>query len=212
MKAICGVLLLAGVLVKGEIIDRIAVVVENGVIAESEVIQQIRLAAFQNGETPDYSAGSKRDAADKLVDQELIRREIEASRYVLPVNTANQLMDELKKRHGGEEQFFAALRNAHLSEEDLKAQLLWQVTLINFVESRFRPGVQIPEPEIEDYYRRTYLPERRKTKTESPPRLEEARDAIEEILLTRLADQALDGWLGSVRRQTKIRYREEVFR
>jgi len=72
-----------------EIIDRIAVTVDARVITQSELLRQICLVAFQNGEKPDYSKEHKREIAGKLVEQILIRREIEQSRYLNIIGTPN---------------------------------------------------------------------------------------------------------------------------
>ena len=47
------VLLLVSVACRAEIIDRVAVVVGSGVITESEILREIRLTAFLNGEPLD---------------------------------------------------------------------------------------------------------------------------------------------------------------
>src|SRR6476660_4088835 len=60
-------LFLASVLCRAEIIDRIAVVVGNRVITESEILREIRLTALLNDEPLDFSAVSKRKTADRLV-------------------------------------------------------------------------------------------------------------------------------------------------
>src|SRR5262249_49424474 len=69
--------LLGGVLVlcagRAEIIDRVAVVVGNRVITESEILREVRLTAFLNGAPLDFSAASKRKTAERLVEQRLIR-------------------------------------------------------------------------------------------------------------------------------------------
>src|SRR4051795_2405586 len=66
----------AGVTAWPEIIDRIAVSVDRTVITESEVIRQIRITALLNGEQPDLSAANRRETAERLVEQALMRREI----------------------------------------------------------------------------------------------------------------------------------------
>ena len=69
-------------------IDRIAVVVGNQVITESEVILEARLTAFLNGQPLDLSAAPRRAAAERLVDQQLIRSEMQVGGYPMPPETA----------------------------------------------------------------------------------------------------------------------------
>jgi hypothetical protein len=56
-----------------EIIDRIAVSVEDSVITESELRKEIRVMAFLDETEPDLSGANKRKAAERLIDQYLMR-------------------------------------------------------------------------------------------------------------------------------------------
>ena len=196
-----------------EIIDRIAVTVDDTVITESEVLLQIRLAAFQNGEQPDFSTQKKRDAADKLVEQILIRREIETARYPTAESPdVEPAMADLKKRYGGEAGFRKALAEYRLTEQEVRDQLKWQLTLIPFIDVRFKPGVQIADRDLREYYEKTLVLEWRRTGQGTPPSFEESREEIQERMTDQRADQALDFWLGEARRQARIKFHPEAFR
>ena len=196
---------------KAEIIDRVAVSVERKVITESELLRQIRITAFLNGERPDFSAATKRSVADRLVEQTLIRREIETTGYVVPQNTSGSFEQFRRGRFKTDEEYSRALAEAGITDEELKEAFAWQNTLLEFINVRFRPGIQLRDTEVRDYYDQRFLPEA-KTKGQPPPAFEEARDAVEETLLSERVDNALDRWLGQVRTQTRIRYREDVLR
>ena len=62
------------------ILDRIAVTVGKQVITESDVIRDVRVAAFLDQKPVDLSGAEKRKAADRLVDQYLILQEAAFSR------------------------------------------------------------------------------------------------------------------------------------
>jgi peptidyl-prolyl cis-trans isomerase SurA len=214
MRFLC--LLLLAQLASAEIIDRIAATVGYSVITEAEILRQIRLTAFQNGDPPDFSPGNRRKTAEKLVEQILIRKEVEANKYALPESSkADAMFASIKATFPSDAAYRKALADYQITETDLKQQLQWQATLLSFIEVRFRPGVQVPDQEIRDYYERHLLPEWEKThpgtSNLSPPTLQESRDAIENILAGQRADQALDRWLGQSRTQTQILYRNEVF-
>ncbi len=209
-------LLLFARLALPEIVDRIAATVGYSVITEGEILRQIRLTAFQNGEPPDFSPGSKRQTAEKLVEQILVRKEIEANKYALPESSkAGAMLAAIKARFPNDAAYQKALNEYRITEADLKQQLQWQATLLSFIEVRFRPGIQVPDQEIRSYYEQHLLPEwknaHRDTSNLAPPTLQESRDAIENILADQRADQALDRWLGQSRTQTQILYRNEVF-
>jgi hypothetical protein len=188
-----------------DIIDRIAVTIDNRVITETEIVLQIRVTAFLNEEKPDYTAENKRRTAERLVEQTLIRRDIDSTRYINPAEVASApAYENLRKRYSDEAAYRRALSEYEITDEDVRQGLAWQATLLDYIEVRFRPGVQVPEIEIKDYYEYE-LP------APKPP-LQEVRAQIEAILTQRRVDSALDRWLGHARTQTRIRYKEEVFR
>lgn len=193
--------------VGAEIIDRVAVAVGNSVITESEILRQIRITALLNGEKPNFSREQKRETADRLVEQALIRRDIAISRYMpLDVDRGKELYEKFEERFDSAEVRTKTLAEYGVSAEDVRQAFNWQATLLEFIDMRFRPGVQIPESEVKAWYD-TEL----KLKADSPPAFEEAREQIEQILTQKLVDNALDRWLGQARTQTRIRYKEEVF-
>jgi hypothetical protein len=198
--------LLFVVLGSAEIIDRIAVSVDKRVITESEVMRQIRITAFLNNEEPNFSPANRRAMADKLVEQLLIRRELEgSSKGSLPA-TANNSMELLKQRFKTPEDYATALARYQVTEDDIRKALEWQATLLSFVDVRFRPGVQIPASEIREYYDQQVAQNPGKL-----PPFDEAKADIEQILTSQRVDNALDRWLGQARTQSRIRYMREVF-
>jgi peptidyl-prolyl cis-trans isomerase SurA len=86
------------------------------------------------------------------------------------------------------------------------------MTLLMFVDVRFRPGVQVPEADIREYYEKQLIPEWKKTHTGTAPGFEESKAEVENAIAADIADHALDRWLGQTRTQTQILFRSEVFR
>jgi hypothetical protein len=206
MRAVATLLLacIAG----AEIIDRVAVTVDKRVITESEIMRQIRITSFLNNEQPDFSASNKRATADRLVEQVLIRRELETTRYSTPPPpAATPEYDEMKRRFKDDAAYKQALARYGITDADVREALEWQTTLLDFIEQRFRPGIQIPESEIRDYYEQQHTANPGKL-----PDFKEAREDIEKILSAQRVDNALDRWLGQARTQSRIRYTQEVFR
>jgi hypothetical protein len=206
--------LIAGLLAStaaAEIVDRIAVTIGDRIITEQEIVNQIRVAAFLNREKPDTSADAKREAADRLVKQELIRREMESTHYPLPEKSETAPLEkQMVEQYGGEAAYSAALRAYSLTREEVYEQLWWQLTTLRFIDYRFKPAVHIPEAAIESYYREQV--EKWKAQGQKDiPSIEESRDSIEQILTAERVDQALDSWLGEARKQLNIRYREDAF-
>jgi parvulin-like peptidyl-prolyl isomerase len=137
-----------------EIIDRIAVSVGNSVITASDLDREVRVTALLNSMPPDFTPASKRATAERLIEQKLIRREIELSRYPTPdAATVEPVLEESRKTHfKSDDDFRRALAEYGITEQDVKDQLLWQLTLLRFIEVRFRPGIQATDQDIRDYF------------------------------------------------------------
>jgi peptidyl-prolyl cis-trans isomerase SurA len=204
-------LLAAGL--RADIIDRIAVSVGNRVITASDLDREIRVTAFLNGAKPDLTPAGKRATADRMVEQKLIRFELESSRY--PVPAASEVTPELEqfkaKFFAGDAEYRSALAKAGISEDDLTAELLWQRTLLMFVDVRFRPGVQVSDAEVQDYFDKTVAPAARTAHPAETPTLDQYRDEIENKLTGERVDQETDRWLAQVRQHTEIVFHPEAF-
>jgi len=121
------------------VVDRIAIVIGKRVVTESEVLDDLRLTEFINGEALDLGPAARRAAADHLVDQELIRRELEMSGYAnAPAGEADASLRKFRQtRFPSVAAYRAALREYGIDEEQLKQRLLWQLTAIRFTDFRF---------------------------------------------------------------------------
>ena len=194
-----------------EIIDRIAVTVGDRVISEQQVLHEIRIAAFLDRTSPNVSAAAKRDAAERLVKQELIRREMEETHYPLPEKSeADPFEKQIMASYGGEVSYAAALAASGLTRDDVRNALWWQLTTLRFIDYRFRPAVHVPQSAVSTYYDRQV--EKWKAQDQKNiPSLEDSRDSIESILTEQQVDQALDHWLIEERRRLNVRYRAEAF-
>src|SRR5579885_3455491 len=106
----------------GAIIDRIAIVVGKRPVLDSAIERDIRVTSFLNREPVDFSVGSKKQSASRLIDQEIIREQIRNGDYpVAPQSEADELLAELKKeRFTSDVQYRRALTQAGLTEDDLR--------------------------------------------------------------------------------------------
>lgn len=196
-----------------ELVDRIAVSVGNRVITQSDLEREIRITALLNGEKPDFSAANKREAAERMVDQTLVRNELEASQYLLPsaAETGAALKEE-KSRFPDEAAYRRALASYGVSEEDLKARLLWQLTLVRFIQVRFRPGIQIGDDEIRKYFNEHLRSIFMQAHPGQTPSIDDYRDSVEQTLIGQSANDQVEQWLKEARKRTRIHYHDEVFR
>lgn len=194
------------------IIDRIAVVVgDNNIVKESDIKRDIRVTSFLNNEPLDLSVTSQRKAANRLIDQVFIHREIQLGDYPpATLQQADQQLDTLKKeRFGSDAAFKNALHRYDLTELDLRTHFQWQLTVLRFIDVRFRPAVLITDDEIEKYYREHRAALARQYPGKS---LDDLRDEIRNILTGEQVNQQFFAWLDQQRKDTKIQFREENLR
>jgi hypothetical protein len=194
------------ILLSAEIIDRIVITVANQVITQSQIDGEIRVTAFLNREKVDLSVDAKKQAAGRLIEQALIKHEMDISHYPLPeLSDAGESLQSLKAMYSSETDFQNALQAAGISVDQLTRRLWWQLTLLRFIDYRFRPGIQIPPADVQAYYRQQ-VSEWEQKGTRPIPTLEESRDQIEEILTQKRIDQALEQWIKDTRSQVTITY------
>src|SRR5260370_11384155 len=133
----------------GETLDRIAVTIGTHVIPESEVILDLRVAAFIDGTTPDLSGTQKRKAADRLVDQYLVLTDAAATHAPLPSPADVQpVLAPMKARYASETEYPAALERAGITEPQLKAHLLAGRQMQPYTDLRFRREAQIAKENL----------------------------------------------------------------
>jgi len=200
--------------VRGEIIDRIAVTVDTSVITMSEIVLQLRITAMLEDKPLKLDEEAIREAADRLIEQTLVRREIAIADYPAPSpDVADKALQDLKQqRYGSDAIYRAALQKYGVTEAALKSQLLWQLTLLRFVEVRFRPSVQIPTEEVRAYYREKFTPDWQQRSNQPVPTLPRVREQIESTLTEERIATAMDRWLNLTRSQLPIVYREEALK
>jgi hypothetical protein len=203
--------ILAAAPVAAEVIDRIAITVGSNVITESELRQAVRLRQFLNLEPIDFRAFILRDVGERLVDQLLIRKENENSRYGAPPaesvqEARNQVVDQLFK--GNRQAYIEALGAYGITEEVLAAHLTWQLTVVRFVSVRFGTGIQTRPEEVQAYFDKEIAP---KLPAGSSRNLDDYRGQIEDTLSQQRANEQADEWLRETRGRTVIDFHPEVF-
>lgn len=197
-------------ILSAEIIDRIAISVGNQVITESQIDEEIRLTAFLNQDKLNLDAEERKQAAGRLIEQTLVRREMEFSHYPVPaLSDAAQSLETLKARYKTDAEYQQALDAYGITEDGLKRRLWWQATFLRFIDYRFRPGIQIPDADVRAYYQQQ-LDKWNREGVNPVPGLEEVRSSIERTLTEQRIDQAVDRWLADTRSQVAIRFHDEA--
>ena len=205
-------LLLAGICQATVVLDRIAVVIGKHVIKTSDIERDLRLTDFLNRARLDLGPAARRQAAERLIDQEIIRQEIVTGQYKRPADSEAEALERnfREDRFGGSELHLReALRKYDLNEQQLQSQFLWQLTVLRFIDERFRPGVLVTDEEIRAYYDQ-HLSELQREYPRKP-NFEELKDKIRETIEGERINQEFDQWMQDARKRYRIEYKQEAF-
>lgn len=193
---------------KPVIVDRIAITVNSDLIKDSDIDRDLLTTQLLNGDPPNTSLAERKKDAAHLIDQVFIREEIRAGDY--PVATTQEAEAELdqvvKGRFRTQAALHAALKRYRLSEPDLQEQFRWQLTVLRFIDARFRPAVLITDAEVDKYYRQHLSQLRRDNPKGS---VDDLKTGARNILTGQQVNRLLFAWLDDQRKAAKIRYLEE---
>lgn len=173
-----------------EVIDRIVARVENDVILLSDVRLLARYQLLVNGKSE-----SDADILDRLIDQWIVRSEATAAHTPKPSDAEIEAaLQRLQQSFDNRPDYEARRKLAELSEAEVKNLTADQLYLDNYLDSRFRPSVQVDEQAIQNFYQTAVLP-RAKARGQNPPSLDAAHDYIQEALIQDGINAQADRWL-----------------
>ncbi|MBZ5720356.1 MAG: SurA N-terminal domain-containing protein [Acidobacteriia bacterium] len=193
----------------GDVIDRIVATVNRHIILQSDWEDALCFEAFTAGKPVEQlSPGDRKAALDRLIDQELLREQIQAADF--PHASAEEVskrVEEVRKQYPGSETepgWQRTLARYRLTESELKGRLALQLDLLRLVDARLRPTVQIDSSSIESYYQQELLPQLRQAGAKEVP-LAEVTPKIKELLTQQKMNQLLTAWLQNLRAGSEIR-------
>jgi hypothetical protein len=183
------------------LIDRTAIVVGRVPILDSEIDRDVRITAFLNHQAPDFGLPSRKQAASRLIDQELIRQQIRLGSFPIASHQeTDKLLEQIEHDRGA--QFKPSLEQYGITRTELRDRLSWQLTVLRFIDTMFRPQVIVSDPDIEKYY------ESHRTQFGSQP-LSAARPVIEDTISGERINGLFDNWLEQSRKSARIVYLEK---
>jgi hypothetical protein len=182
-----------------ELIDRIAARVENDIILLSDVRHLGRYQMLVDGKSENEA-----QLLERLIDQWVVQNEADASRFPRPTEAEiDQGVAALKKSFPSLEEYEERRKQSGLSEAQVRDKIATQMHLTNYLDSRFRPSVQVDAKAIEDFYNSAVLP-RAKARGQEPPSLEASREIIQEALIQQSIDAQADRWLKESRSRIHV--------
>jgi hypothetical protein len=194
-----GLLPVPGRLRAQEMIDRIVARVETDIILLSDVRQLSRYQMFLDGK-----AQSDEEILNRLIDQWIVRNEASVARFPQPSEEdVNRSIERLKRSFSSPQEFEARQKQSGITDDEIRRFVRAQLYLSNYLDSRFRPAIQIDEKDIEDFYKTRVVP-RAESRGQTPPTLDNARDFIQEALVQRAINEQADRWLKESRTRVRV--------
>jgi hypothetical protein len=192
---------------QAEIVDRIAITVDRQVVTELQIDEELHVAALQNHAPVSSDLESRRAAADRIVAQLLVAREMELSHYPAPdPSDVNRYLDQIRHEFSSSTAYEQTLREYHITEAILKRHLATQLATLSFIELRFRPNLDVPDSEVKSFYDREIATWNTDHPGIPPPSLASAKPAILKTLTEEHTNQILDTWLEEARKRVSIIY------
>ncbi len=198
--ALClGVLLL-----RADIVDQIAAVVDEEVITFSDLQWLIDFRGFEVPNDPQQRRDFYLSILDQVIEQKLIAMEAEQTPIIMITNEdVEAQIAAYKTRFASEEEFRAKLIEMQMSPYEFRQLIRRQLAVNEFIEKRFKPFIIVLPNEIEQYYREQFLPKLKELNQPIPP-LDVVEESIRQILTEQRTNEELERWLGTARRRARV--------
>ncbi|HYK37362.1 SurA N-terminal domain-containing protein [Alloacidobacterium sp.] len=202
------------------VLDRVIAIVNGDVLLESDVREEMRVAALQPLSVPP-GQNTEVNAAQRLIRRALILQQMKAQQvinYSISDDEVKKSLAELRTqipvcRQIGcatEEGWKAFLKENGLTEQEMENRWRQRLEIIKFINVRFAAGIRITRQDIQKYYEATVVPTFEKMK-EKPPTLQSVSPRIQEILLQQQVNSMLRDWLQSLRDQGTVQILDSRF-
>ncbi len=184
------------------IIDRIAAIVNDDVITESEVtaIQKLGLDISGLPKAENTLMGR--------IHQHLVLQQIQ--RQPPPTVTPEMLrdiVDSFTREHGGTEELLVFLNSIGMNYEDFENEVREQLSIREFINLRFRPFVNVQIEEAEKYYSEVYKPEL-ENEGKTVPSFAESFETIQSNLAASRVLERTKEWLDELKKDASIYIKE----
>lgn len=186
-------------------VDRIAATVDRQVLTVSEITQMVGIRFFTR--TAQNDDDHRRNVLDALIAQALRYRDVERfGAQDIPRDTIEARLLEIQGRFPSETEFLAAVTQAELSLDEVRALVKRQLQVEAYIQERFAPLVFISNEDIESYYRGAWTAQRRERGLSVPP-----FSAVSEEVRTAARASRLQEEIGKWTAQLRARADVDVF-
>ena len=191
-----------------ETLDRVVASVGENAITQRDVIEEYHFERFLEGKSPasEVSQEDMQAALNRLISQMLLAEQIQGPARA-PRNgakNAEETMKSVRQKFPDQQSYRAALQSLGMTEQQVLRRLEVYQRTLQMINNRLRPAA-FPEPnEIDDYYKKIFVPEYAREKSGPPPALDQVREQIREILVQKKMNALLDEWLGRLKATHRV--------
>ncbi len=183
-------------------VDRIAATVDRQVLTVSEITQMVGIRFFTR--TAESEEDHRRNVLDALIAQALRYRDVERfGAQDIPRDTIEARLVEIQGRFASEAEFTAAVAQAELALDEVRALIKRQLQVEAYIQERFAPLVFISNDDIETYYRGPWTEQRRQRGLAVPP-LSSVREEVRTAARGARLEEEIGKWTAQLRARADV--------
>lgn len=181
------------------VVDRIVAKIEDDVITLSEMREQAQFERLVEGK-----AGEPDTLLRRLIEQWVVRAEIEAARFPRPAEAdVARALQQLESTAASPAEFWRRAEALGLSREAVRRAVERQIWFLRYVEYKFRPTVVIDAAQLQRFYDQEFAPALQREGRPVPP-LAEVESQIQEVLVQKEIQARMERWLEEARQRLRI--------
>lgn len=183
-------------------VDRIAATVDRQVLTVSEITQMVNIRFFAR--TAQSEEDHRRNVLDALIAQALRFRDVERfGAQDIPADTIEARLLEIQRRFPSETEFAAAVAQAELTLDEVRALVKRQLQVEAYIQERFAPLVFVSNEDIEAYYRGPWTQQRRERGL-SVPSLASVREEVRTAARGSRLEEEIGKWTAQLRARADV--------
>lgn len=189
-----------------EVVDRTIAVVNKHLVTWSDLDEQMRFEALENGRPlSELSEADRRAAFEHLVQDRMLRDQMQGAPPATPADIQTRISEVRGawRMEKDDVRWAATLGHYGISAHELNALVANQLEILRFIEFQVRPLVRVSRSEVEDYYNNTLAP-KVMAAGQSPEPLEQIESKIRELLMEQKTNREMEKWLDNLKAQSRV--------
>jgi hypothetical protein len=202
MRRLLSLLVFLSLPVSAVTVDRIAATVDRQVLTVSEITQMVDIRFFPR--TAQSEEDHRRNVLDALIAQALRYRDVERfGAQDIPRDAIESRLIEIQRRFPSEAEFTAAVAQAELTLDEVRALVKRQLQVEAYIQERFAPLVFVSNEDIETFYRGPWTAQRRERGLSVPP-LSSVREEVRIAARSSRLEEEIGKWTAQLRARADV--------